>query len=240
MINFFRRIRHKLIQESQFFKYLKYAVGEIILVVLGILIALQINNWNEDRINRDRETKILKEIREDLLQTENKFQETIINMQETIEGKKAIIKTIDEDLIWNDTLQDHLNKFWELKPEYITTTSYETLKGWGMSNIENDSLRKDIIEVFESGVEYCDLLNESQSKVHWGTSYHNDFQLLYDFTDYQNIRIYSYEKFLEAEDYAKRERIYLGTLKLVLKGRKYLKEWVTRVRKNIETELGSR
>jgi len=49
MLPFFRKIRHDLIANSKFYKYLKYAFGEIILVVLGILIAIQINNWNEEK-----------------------------------------------------------------------------------------------------------------------------------------------------------------------------------------------
>ena len=49
MINFFRHIRKDLMEKNKTGKYLKYAFGEIILVVIGILIALQINNWNEDR-----------------------------------------------------------------------------------------------------------------------------------------------------------------------------------------------
>ena len=49
MIKFFRHIRQRLIRENRFSKYLLYAIGEIILVVIGILIALQINNWNEVR-----------------------------------------------------------------------------------------------------------------------------------------------------------------------------------------------
>ena len=49
MIKFFRHIRQNLIMENKTSKYLKYAIGEIILVVIGILIALQVNNWNENR-----------------------------------------------------------------------------------------------------------------------------------------------------------------------------------------------
>jgi hypothetical protein len=53
MIKFFRKIRQKLLSDNKFSKYLIYAVGEIVLVVIGILIALQINNWNEKRKSRE-------------------------------------------------------------------------------------------------------------------------------------------------------------------------------------------
>ena len=59
MIKFFRKIRQKLLKENRVSKYLLYAFGEIILVVIGILIALQINDWNEDRKNNNTEQKLL-------------------------------------------------------------------------------------------------------------------------------------------------------------------------------------
>ena len=58
MIKFFRNIRQNLLRENRFTRYLIYAIGEIILVVIGILIALQINNWNENR----KEARFEKEI----------------------------------------------------------------------------------------------------------------------------------------------------------------------------------
>lgn len=66
MIRFFKKIRQRLLTESKFTRYLIYALGEIVLVVIGILIALQINNWNESRKIRTREIGQLKNIREDL------------------------------------------------------------------------------------------------------------------------------------------------------------------------------
>ena len=61
MIKFFRKIRYNLIEKNRTGKYLKYAIGEIILVVIGILIALSINNWNDSRLENKTEIKILEE-----------------------------------------------------------------------------------------------------------------------------------------------------------------------------------
>lgn len=62
MIKFFRKIRQKLLSENKFSKYLVYAIGEIVLVVIGILIALQINNWNELQKLNEKEISIAKEL----------------------------------------------------------------------------------------------------------------------------------------------------------------------------------
>lgn len=63
MIQFFRRIRHQLLAEGKTAKYLKYAAGEIILVVIGILIALQINNWNTKRLLKNDEKRSYEHIK---------------------------------------------------------------------------------------------------------------------------------------------------------------------------------
>lgn len=59
MISFFRKIRQKLLAQNKVTRYVAYAIGEIILVVMGILIALQVNNWNEERKNHTAEQRIL-------------------------------------------------------------------------------------------------------------------------------------------------------------------------------------
>jgi hypothetical protein len=66
MIKFFGHIRRSLINENKMGKYFKYAIGEVVLVVIGILIALQINNWNIETIEANKEKTYLIEIRENL------------------------------------------------------------------------------------------------------------------------------------------------------------------------------
>ncbi len=68
MINFFRKLRQQLIVENRFSKYLIYALGEIVLVVIGILIALQINNWNENRKDLARAHHVLTNLSEEIRQ----------------------------------------------------------------------------------------------------------------------------------------------------------------------------
>ena len=65
MIKFFRRIRQNLLSEGKTQKYFKYAIGEIILVVIGILIALSLNNWKEDLAKQGEETRILSGLKQE-------------------------------------------------------------------------------------------------------------------------------------------------------------------------------
>jgi len=88
MINFFRKTRKKLADDNKFFKYSRYAIGEILLVVIGILIALQINNWNEKKNQNAQIVKYAKSLVQDL--------EKDIAMLDTIyNGAKQISYRID-------------------------------------------------------------------------------------------------------------------------------------------------
>ena len=73
MIKFFRRIRYDLMEKNKTGRYLKYAIGEIVLVVIGILIALSINSWNDNRKDRISERKLLDNIHRDFVQNKIQF-----------------------------------------------------------------------------------------------------------------------------------------------------------------------
>lgn len=84
MLKFFRTIRRRLLESGSLKKYLVYAIGEILLVVIGILIALQINNWNEDRKAKANEREYLKGIKRDLEQDLVFVQERIYQYSERL------------------------------------------------------------------------------------------------------------------------------------------------------------
>ncbi|WP_412559449.1 DUF6090 family protein [Winogradskyella sp. MIT101101] len=83
MIKFFRQIRYNLMEQNKTGKYFKYAIGEIILVVIGILIAIQINNWNENHKIQNEEKKILLALLKEFQNSKDDFIETT-NTNDTI------------------------------------------------------------------------------------------------------------------------------------------------------------
>ena len=82
MIKFFRKIRQNLLSEGKTGKYLKYAIGEIILVVIGILIALQINNWNEYQQEISKSQNYLEEFRKDLISDTISLNQSLTRLKE--------------------------------------------------------------------------------------------------------------------------------------------------------------
>ena len=97
MIKFFRKIRKSLIEKNQMGKYFKYAIGEILLVVIGILIALQINNWNEERKLNLEQKKLISDISTEIkmnietLEIQIKFQDSITRTTE------AFLKKVNKE-----------------------------------------------------------------------------------------------------------------------------------------------
>ncbi len=92
MIKFFRKIRQNLLMENKTGKYLKYAIGEIALVVIGILIALQINNWNENRKNSNKETTVLANIHKEFKQNQKQLDSIVILHRISYSNSAKIIK----------------------------------------------------------------------------------------------------------------------------------------------------
>lgn len=108
MIKFFRHIRQKLLSENKFSKYLLYAIGEIILVVIGILIALSINTWNEERNQKAVVTNVLKNIRYDLVADTLVYSEHLKNIPKVLDSAKFLLNSITLDTLSASLLFDKL------------------------------------------------------------------------------------------------------------------------------------
>jgi hypothetical protein len=95
MIKFFRKIRQNLLLENKTGKYFKYAIGEIILVVIGILIALSINNWNDNKKNAESELNYYHRILDDFEMDKQLIAESLERANERINTSKELLLELD-------------------------------------------------------------------------------------------------------------------------------------------------
>ena len=148
MIKFFRKRRQKLLTENKFRKYLLYAIGEIALVVIGILIALQINTWNEQRKLKTKELKSLQELRSDLVQNLNDMRINIASFMICKNSNEIIVYNIENNIKYNDSLDYHFSMLYPFITFSVNQTAYDNLKLNGIGLITNDSLRRSISDLY--------------------------------------------------------------------------------------------
>ena len=150
MIKFFRKIRQKLLTEDKFSKYMLYAIGEIVLVVIGILIALQLNNWNDTVKERSVEIKILQEILSNLEHDLVEIRSDIGLMDSVNKASKDISQFMKTDSLPSETFYEDVAKL-RVNPHFDPNKSgYNLLVSKGVEIILNDSLRGSLSLLYES------------------------------------------------------------------------------------------
>ena len=144
MLKFFRTIRKKLIEQDNVRKYLLYAIGEILLVVIGILIALQVNNWNEDR----KEQKIADELKLSIISDLTQDIASIDSLQINIQGEIESYDSLQARLIDPEVSEQEI--IWLIKEEFVpflynfegfNDNSYRTAQSNGTINSLAEPLR---------------------------------------------------------------------------------------------------
>lgn len=147
MIKFFRHIRRSLIHKNQMGKYFRYAIGEILLVVIGILIALQINNWNENRKLKAKSQELIASLIEDFEYNQNEieiemvFRDSLLNAMDTF---NKLIKS-DTPLATVDSLKNLARSFFKGRSFTPNLTAYDEAKSTGnLSLLKN----KDVLQQF--------------------------------------------------------------------------------------------
>jgi len=149
MLTFFRRLRKGLLGEGAMSKYLLYAIGEIALVVIGILIALQINNWNLQRQQKVLEKSTLREINFALYQDSIKIEQNIKQHFQVVEGANYLLQHISDKLPYTPELDSLFSQTYRPFFAYMYNTSaFDLLKERGLDIVSNESLRRNIGEYY--------------------------------------------------------------------------------------------
>ncbi|MCK0178162.1 DUF6090 family protein [Flavobacteriaceae bacterium S0862] len=148
MIKFFSKIRYNLMETGKTGKYLKYAIGEIILVMIGILLALQVNNWNIDRINSNKEATILANIHEEFKANKIQLERVVKTHQDAHSNTAKIINLFPLTSIPQPGVLDSLSHYmWNSFGGYtfnpsqtsinalINTSSFDIISNDELSNL---------------------------------------------------------------------------------------------------------
>ena len=156
MLFLLRKIRQKLLSENRITRYLAYAVGEILLVVIGILIALQINNANESKKMKAKEAILLGEMKTNL-------QSDLLDLEYNIEGNKirilsneVILAALSEERPFHDSLRPYFGRIFGNYQLSENTASWENLKSVGLDLISDDSLRNRISYLYSTRYVYLE------------------------------------------------------------------------------------
>ncbi len=172
MLKFFRKIRQKTLTESKFGKYLLYAVGEIILVVIGILIALQINNNSENHKKQQFEIAILENIKEDILADKLDCELNLQYLKVEITNEQRLLDFLldasiqpSDSISFNDALGiDMLTVF--------HNASFNNLQNNDIGLISNNTLYKEITRFYDF---FVSALKEVENNHDYANTYDDKF-----------------------------------------------------------------
>ena len=152
MLKFFRKIRKQLLTDNKFSKYLLYAIGEIILVVIGILIALQINIWKTEADDADKVIKYMEGLTSDLQLDQERMDSLFVFYLNKTNSIQLLLKFNNQNLdLSNTELGEMFNSVLEYKKFSNKKSNYLSLINEGFINkINNKDLVNEIIKYYES------------------------------------------------------------------------------------------
>jgi len=153
MIKFFRKIRYNLMEQNKTGKYLKYAIGEILLVVIGILIALQINNWNDNRLSEKSESQYYLRLLEDVKEEKVILQAALNYSTQVIGHAREAISVYENSPDANPNPVDNLISMYQasqiIDPNSAESTYKELIATGQINLIQNDSLKTALMRYYE-------------------------------------------------------------------------------------------
>ena len=146
-------------------KYLKYAIGEILLVMLGILLALQVNNWNEQRKKVQIEINTLIDIKSDIEENIQNLEVGRTQLEDISKNTQKVLEYYNQKTPYSSKMKEDFNNFYGLWDPDFTYAAFENLKSQGVNLISNESLRKSLIKLHEIEMNILDVSEVSRGNL---------------------------------------------------------------------------
>ncbi len=161
-----------MLTENKFSKYILYAIGEIVLVVIGILIALSINNVNDFKNQRQKELTLLTEMNQNLQIDLKDLEYNIKGSAERIKANEIILKALQERVPMNDSLKPYYGNIHGNFQFSNNTAAWENLKSVGIDLVSDDSLRNAISNLYTTKYTYLENVTKGvDDDFQWDTFY---------------------------------------------------------------------
>jgi Family of unknown function (DUF6090) len=168
MLKFFRKIRFNLMDTGKTSKYLKYAIGEIILVVIGILIALQINNWNEQKKENNTATLLAKSLIEDLNKDVDFLKNALTFSEQKINSCDALLTLLSKPQTeWdNKQIYESFNIVGQSNPFFPTTGTYTQIVTSGSLKLFDQSLAN-LLNAYDMQLKKITYWSNAEDETSW-------------------------------------------------------------------------
>ena len=176
MTKFFRKIRYDLMEKNKTGKYFKYAIGKIILVVVGIIIALQINNWNEHRKKIKEEQNIISNLNAAFKNNLIQLDATVLYLSKTIKGLDSILQIMSKSISFDDKPEsfDRLLNYTLVDPQFpLSSIVLKELQGAGKLAILKNKKQRTLLYKWNLRIDATKVTEATSSK-----SYNDIFDYL--------------------------------------------------------------
>ena len=246
MIKFFRKIRQNLLSEGKTGKYFKYAIGEIILVVIGILIALQINNWNEGRKEIIKSKALLEEFKRDLARDTIESNLVTGKLARRIKIESWALNIISYNTRQLDSLKlVFFGPYYQLSMTARTFNKLQNSENPNLSGFEN--LQNNLTKYYTDTKYLLDAYNEEEKHYAFyrginqvirekSEIYLNGFPML-PFGKEQSDNLIAFAQSIEGRNYIKENHIHRkGMIKYAKRVKQEAQELIKQINTSLEAE----
>ena len=226
--------------ESKTSKYFKYAIGEIILVVIGILIALQINNWNEAKKTKEKERQVLTEIGSDLNYILTDFDEIIEITNNASTSIKSLIVVFETNQKHHDSLSYFINGTNSYDEVDFKMSGYQSLISIGTDLIEDTNIRSKVGTFYTSTIQDTKGANDEVKMDYHEYMldfYRKYFTTQFDKEDKKTLVPNDFEALKANREFIQSLKTYLNINKYYLEKLKTGKEEASQLKKDIDNYL---
>lgn len=215
--------------EGNLKRYLIYAIGEILLVVIGILIALQINNRNEWRKDRVKEKIILKDLANNIKINTQTFQDDIKLLKEWNQASEIVIRALENKLEYSDSLKHYFHLARVTKQNlFLSNVGYQAYKDEGLGIISNKALSSEIIKLYETTMPSTLSTNNLVNELY--PEWDNHIVQNFEYIEGEGLTPNNYEALFT-------NNFYISWIKAFSQGRVYLMETDKKLIKECERVL---